>query len=114
MKRVLLALMILGCFSSRAADPLISSNMISWSTPGIVGHTSGAYTFRQTVFTNIGVGETIANINVTLAACPSNQVVVLPAGTWNLGATDLNLTNYLTLRGAGAGLTIIKIDGAGN
>jgi hypothetical protein len=67
----------------------------------------GGITNRTTIYQTFSPGATAAQINAALAACPSNQVVYLNAGTYNI-AGRVNMTkNGVTLRGAGPGQTTL-------
>ena len=67
-----------------------------WTSAGVTGGRPAV----TTVFTNLSVGVTAAQINSMIAACPSNQVVKLGAGTFNLNGGQINLTkNGVVLRG---------------
>jgi len=50
----------------------------------------------------------LADINSAIAACPSGQVVFLSAGTYNIGQITFGSESGVTLRGAGAGQTVIN------
>src|SRR6185436_9525151 len=59
-----------------------------------------------TIFTTLNPGATAAQINTALTSCPSNAVVFLNAGTYNLGGSRINIRkDGVVLRGAtnGAG-----------
>jgi len=78
-----------------------------WSGAGVVG---GIPT-RTTICATLSPGASAAQINSAIQNCPSGQVVFLNAGTYNLSqGIDLTKSN-ITLRGAGAGSTILKISG---
>ncbi len=50
----------------------------------------------------------VADINQAIQQCPDNQVVYLPAGTYNLtGSITFDRKSNVTLRGAGPGSTIL-------
>jgi PKD repeat protein len=78
---------------------------INWSYCGV----PGGIPARSTVYVTLSPGATTAQINNALAACPSGQVVYLSAGNYNnIGAINFGSKNGVTLRGAGAGKTIIN------
>src|ERR1035437_3560190 len=85
-------------------DIIPASRIITWQ--GNVGIPGGVPTNRV-VFTNMSVGATMAQIQSALNACPSNRVVVLAAGTYNITGT-LVIPTGVTLRGAGMGSTIFN------
>ena len=88
------------------------SRAIDWSNVGIPG---GIPTNRTQCGSTIAAYTGTADaINNALAACSSNQYVLLGSGTFNLssGITFGNRSN-LTLRGAGADQTFIVFTGSG-
>ena len=62
---------------------------------------------RTTIYQTIAAGASAATVQTALNACPSNQVVLLSAGTYTWSAT-VTIPNGVTLRGAGTGSTIIN------
>ena len=72
---------------------------------------------RTTIYANVknapynakgdGVADDTAAIQNALNACPSDQVVYVPAGSYKISST-LMIQARRTLRGAGMGITIIK------
>src|SRR5215831_6580254 len=62
----------------------------------------GGIPMRNTVFRTLQPGTTSADINSALASCPSNQVVQLVDGTYNLTAAILISKSGVTLRGQGS------------
>ena len=79
---------------------------ITWQ--GNVG-VPGGIPNRTTIFTTLNPGVTASDINAALAACPSNQVVFLSAGVYNINELIyFDKHAGVTLRGAGPGLTIIS------
>ncbi len=65
---------------------------------------------RTTIYATLQPGATAAQITAAINACPSGQVVYLSAGTFNLGSGRITwprTKSGVTLRGAGAGRTII-------
>lgn len=116
----LLTLLLLSVISAFAADPIPTTRLPHGGTyQGIVG-VDGGIPVRTTVFTNYGTSATAAQINAGIAACPSNQVVTLDAGTFgDLGATDILLAKSgVTVRGAtdsgGNATTIFEFDSGAN
>lgn len=88
------------------AEIIPSSNCIPWSL-SIVG-IPGGIPNRTTIFTNMTPGATAAEINAAIAAAPSNSVVYLPSGTYNLSA-NLNAKTGITLRGDGMSNTVLVV-----
>ena len=84
---------------------LSSDRRITWD-PGV---RSGIPT-RTTIYTTLSSSATAASIQSALNACPSNQVVQLAAGTFNISST-ITIPSGVTLRGAGIGKTILKGSG---
>src|SRR6516164_5818300 len=62
------------------ADPILASRQVDWSQSGIVGGIPSV----TTVYTTIAAGASAATINSAIASCPSNQVVKLGPGVFNL------------------------------
>src|SRR5258708_35839116 len=82
------------------------SRAVDWSTSGI----PGGIPIRTTICSTLNPGATAAQINSSIASCPSNQVVFLNAGTYNL-SSGLSLRSNVTLRGAGADRTLLVFTG---
>lgn len=90
-------------------ESLPTSRVPDWFTypPGV----QGGIPNRTTIFTNLAVDNTGATdistaLNAAIAACPSNQVVYLPAGTY-LMTTSVVMKSGITLRGAGMTNTML-------
>lgn len=75
----------------------------------------GGIVRRDTIYTNMtgldstGASNVAEDIQAAITACPSNQVVLLPAGTFRLD-TAINVDHSqdgVTLRGAGMGQTVL-------
>ena len=87
----------------------------AWN-PGMMA--VGGIPVRNTIFTTVtplGTGlDDTAQIQTAINNCPVGQVVALSAGTFNTTPNNLILINKaITLRGAGAGVTILhKLNGA--
>jgi hypothetical protein len=85
-----------------------NTNTAPWS--GLVGVDGGIPTVT-TIYTNLTSSATPVQINAAIAACPSNQVVQLGAGTYTINS-PLNLSkNGVVLRGAGPNQTILILSG---
>ena len=94
-----------------ASTIIPADRRIDWTYCGIPGGIPN----RTTIYTTLNPGATAAQINSAIAACPSGQVVYLAAGTYTLtGMIDLDDTYGVTVRGAGAGQTIINSSVTGN
>lgn len=96
-----LGILLLGCLNCSSADiyPLSRRSGLPsslWTSAGV----ADAWPRVSTVYTNLSPGVSGTQINAAIAACPSNEIVHLNAGTYNLSAT-INLTkNGVVLRGA--------------
>jgi hypothetical protein len=106
---------------SAVADIIPATRRIAWE--GNVG-IPGGIPSRTTVFANVknapynAAGDDLADdtsaIQAAFNACPSNQVVYIPAGVYRLNR-GLTITNsYTTVRGAGPGLTVIDAYSSSN
>jgi len=106
MKKIFSILFILAfCFNalSQNFSPIIPDERIIEWNPGV----RGGIPDRQTIYTTIVSGASAATINAAIAACPSNQVVLLSAGVYSLSASIEMSKDGVTLRGAGMGVTIL-------
>lgn len=112
MKRIrIFAALIFCAVSPRVAAQIVpDGERIVWQ--GNVGIPGGVPN-RTSVFQVIPAGVSEATIQTALNACPSNGVVQLTNGTYNL-TVPLVIPSYVTLRGKGAGLTILNGAGTGN
>jgi hypothetical protein len=88
---------------------------IDWSTAG-----AGAIPARTTICSTLGVAGqsptavqsvTVAQINAALAACPSEQAVLLNPGTYDTAGATIAIPSKVTLRGSGPTQTIIAETG---
>ncbi len=107
MRRIVLALPL-----AVLAFTLPPDRTYNW-VPGVTVGVPGGIVNRTTIFTNLtgldtnGLTDVTAAINAAMTACPSNQVVYIPAGTYLLTNTIAG-KSYVTLRGAGMGNTVFK------
>ncbi len=81
-----------------------------WAVSGV----SNGIPTRSTVFTNLNAGVSATVLNWCIANCPSNQVVYLNAGTYNIGTLTFSSSDNWTLRGAGMGQTILNFTSGNN
>jgi hypothetical protein len=98
-----------------SADIIPANRRITWN-PGIPGGVPN----RTNIFANVrnapynAAGNDVADdtlrIQSALYACPSNQVVYIPAGKYRINGA-LNIPSGITVRGDGPGLTIIDAYG---
>jgi len=86
------------------SDILPQDRIYDWTTAGV----PGGIPARSTVFRTLTPANSLSDINAAIAACPSGQVVYLSAGTYALGTITFGSKSGVTLRGAGAGRTIIN------
>ena len=100
--RILLLLLV--CLCSPLAEcandafPLSRRGGLSgniWTNTGI----PGGWPARTTIFAQYSNAVTLSALNTGLANCPSNQVVQLEAGKFDLGGTIVIATDGVTLRG---------------
>ncbi len=118
-KRVTASLLILLAVSitvhpanAAAVFSLPATNTIPWGydrcgVPGGIPH-------RTNIYATLGAGAATAQIQSTINSCPSNHVVFLGRGVFNITST-LNLgigRNGITLRGSGTN-TVLRYTGSG-
>lgn len=73
----------------------------------------GGIPSRTTIFRTLTPTNSLADINAAIAACPSNQIVFLSAGTYFLnGQLIFNGVSGVTLRGAGSTNTTLRFLGS--
>src|SRR5215470_11758226 len=85
---------------------LAPSRATDWSNAGI----PGGIPTRTTICANVLVTDTTAQIQSKMDACPTNQVVKFPAGTWTL-TSPIHANKGIVLRGAGPTQTRINLPG---
>lgn len=98
------------------ASILPASRMVDWTNypPGV----QGGIPDRTVVFTNMvmnstGATDVSSNLNAAIAACPPNEVVFIPKGTYLITNT-IEMKSYVVLRGAGMyQTTLVFSNGAG-
>ena len=87
------------------ADPVPSNREYNWTYTGVPGGIPN----RTTICATFSPGATAAAINSAISSC-NNGVVALSAGTFtaaSLGGAIKLYNSNVTLRGAGAGQTIL-------
>lgn len=82
-----------------------ASRLYDWTYAGV----PGGIPARTTIYQTLNPGASATQINAAISSCPSGQVVYLAAGTYSVGRIDFGSENGVTLRGAGAGTTILNI-----
>ncbi len=96
--------------SPLAAGLIPQDRTIDWSQAGVPG---GIPARTGTPCATLNPGATVAEINDAIASCPADGVVYLNEGTYNLASQIIFPyqgwpAKGITLRGAGAGKTIIN------
>lgn len=105
-------LLILLFFAVSACGEIIPpARRITWT--GNVGIPGGIPT-GQTIYTNLspmgGSVNDATNIMIAMAACPSNQVILMSAGTFRIDTSiDFQNLNGVVLRGSGRASTIWRL-----
>ncbi|MDR3727405.1 MAG: hypothetical protein P4K86_10220 [Terracidiphilus sp.] len=89
------------------APMLAPDKAIDWSKSGV-----GNIPARTTECAHLAPPATLDQINRALASCPGGQAVTLAAGNYSVPST-IHIPSNVTLRGAGADLTILNATGAG-
>jgi hypothetical protein len=107
---VLCTWLIAGTYDA-SAEIIPVARRINWQ-PGIPGGVPARPTVCSNVKTNYGaagdgVRDDTASIQNAINACPSGQVVYIPAGTYRLNS-QLTVTKAIVLRGAGPSATRLK------
>lgn len=108
MKRyaLILSCVLLGStgLAQSQGGPISQSRRINWSFAGV----PGGIPRRTDVCANLSPGATAQQITAAISTCPSGQVVMLAAGTYNLSTgIRFNGRNDVTLRGAGPDKTFL-------
>jgi hypothetical protein len=91
---------------SVSAEIIPSTNLVDWTANVTVG-VFGGIPHRTTIFATLTPGDTDVQLQAAVTACTSNQVVFMPAGTYEINAA-VTLKSGVTVRGAGKGLTILR------
>ena len=85
-----------------------TNRAVDWSAPGV----NGGIPARTTICSTLSPGVTAAQINSAISSCPANEVVYLNSGTYSL-SSEIVMKSNVTLRGAGANLTLITFSSGG-
>jgi len=93
-----------GASANPGSNLLPADRRTVWN-PGIPGGIPNRTTVCATL--RAPSGDATAAIQSALDACPNGQVVQLTAGTFKIGSGPIFLTHGITLRGAGAGETLL-------
>jgi len=109
---VLFSLLVFVTFSASQAQSwshiLDSGRAVDWSNAGV-----GAIPARPINCATLTSSATVTEINAALHTCPAGETVWLAAGAYTIAGT-INIPSNVTLRGAGADLTILNATGSGN
>ena len=99
-------LILVFCYGEAFATfSLPSSRTVTWQgNVGVRGDIPTRTTIYQTI--NASSGDRTSTIQTALNNCPSGQVILLGAGSFNV--TSLTIPSNVTLRGAGMGQTTLK------
>lgn len=105
---VLLLVLLGGLGKAQPAAPAASSRgSIDWSIAGV-----GGIPPRKALCASLKPPASLAEMNAALASCPGGETVYLAAGTYEIPGT-VRIPSNVTLRGAGAGRTILNATGGG-
>lgn len=104
----LVCLAALCCTYPVAADIIPADRKIDWSQVGVPGGIPNRTKIHKTLtnIDNTGTTDVTRAIQSALNACPRDQVVLLPAGTFRISGT-IGVPNHRVLRGSGAGQTVL-------
>lgn len=115
-------LMVIAVAMTQAAalfgEIIPADRRVKWE-PGIPGGIPNRTTVFATVTqapynaNNSGGADAATAIQNAINACPSNQVVFIPAGIYQLNS-GLSMKQGITLRGAGRNTTILRYNGTAN
>jgi hypothetical protein len=97
---------------SSAASILPADRMGPWARANVGVEGGIPDSSQMTIYTTIPTGASLMTINNALAACPSNQVVQLSAGTYTCGG-NIVVPTGVVLRGAGMSNTIVVFTSGG-
>ena len=92
-------------YSQRSRGILDRGRFIDWSGAGV-----GNISSRTQICSALTPTAGTVQINAVLAACPADHTVLLSAGTYSIDG-NIVVPSNVTLRGAGAGRTILNATG---
>jgi hypothetical protein len=98
--------------SAQITNIIPSVRLTGWEVGSTVGPLGGVPS--RSVYTTLSVasGSNITTVlQDTINACPSNQVVVIPEGTFTV-SSSIYLPAWITVRGAGMSSTHLNMEGA--
>jgi len=90
--------------------------MVDWSLAGIPGGIPSRTIVCETIDASTygdGTTDATAALQAAIDACPDDEVVIVPAGTYMVTGT-VHLYDHRTLRGDGPGRTILSYEGGGD
>jgi PKD repeat protein len=90
---------------AEGSDIIPADRLYDW---GSYSGVPGGIPARTAIYTTLTSSATASQIAAAVAACPAGQVVRLSAGSYNVGTLAISSANQCTLRGDGAGRTIIN------
>ena len=102
-----LILCSLGCAAQPWKSFLTAGQAVDWSNAGV-----GDIPARPQRCANLKPTATVVEINAALATCAAGKTVFLEPGTYSIAGT-IRVPSNVTLRGAGADLTVLNATGAG-
>jgi hypothetical protein len=103
-----IALALFLCQSRGFSDIIPTNRVTPWL--GNVG-VEGGIPNRTTIFKTLFASNSAVDINIALATCPSNQVVQLTDGIYNLNTALLIGRSGVTLRGMGSNTVLHFVGG---
>jgi len=108
---ILAFLLTIPCAAQTWSGVISTGRAIDWSNAGVSGGIpSGSWTQCGST---ISAGASASTINTAIAACGTNQYVLLGAGTFNLtSGLIFDVVNNVALRGAGANQTLLVFTGS--
>ena len=102
-RSLLLASGVVGLAGDVAGEIIPQDRRITWDA-GVAGGIPN----RTTIYTNLPTSVTVSDINNAISRCPSNQVVLLSAGSYTLSGQLVMSRSHVTLRGAGPTKTTLR------
>jgi hypothetical protein len=97
------------CFGQQWSGVLAPSRAVDWTNAGLPGGIPN----RTTICANVSTSDSTSTIQSKINSCPAGQVVLFPAGTWNL-TSSIYANKGIVLRGAGPTKTIINLGSGTN
>ena len=98
-KVVILAFLLSAPLRVFSSDPVPADRLPYGGTWAGLAGVSGGIPNRAIIYQTLNSSATVSQINAAIAACPSNQVVRLSAGTYTIGSAIIASKDGVTLRG---------------